>query len=454
MQSNAQNLEPELIELARDWFISYCHLLPEFKENWHHQLMASYLQRIADGESLRLIISMPPRHGKSFFVNQLFPTYYFGKNPSKKIIATSYGASLAQGFGNWIKNHMMTEEYQSIFNVNVDKSSKSKKEFLISGYGGEYFAVGFGGSITGRGADLLLIDDPHKNHKEAESFTRRQSVIDYYTQTLRSRLMPDASVILIQTRWHEEDLAGYILANNHEGFEYLKIPAIQDDGAPLWKERYPIDELRAIKKTMGSMAFQGQYQQSPMKQEGNLLKKEWIQYWENLPNQFDREIITVDTTFKGNPDSDYNVLQHWGKKQKNRYLTDQIRGKFDFTELVAQIKSFASRHPRATIYIEDSANASAVLSVLQKKFSNLKLWKPIGSKEHRVNAVTPQYERMEVWLSKAYPETVDEMMIFPNGKNDDTVDAMTMALLILDSSSSGVFATTPSRLERRGARRF
>lgn len=425
-----------LEKVCRDHFLSYCATVtPTFEANHHHFTISKYLKRIAKKEPIRLIITLPPRHGKTFLISQHFPAWFLGHNPTNNVISTAYNQSLAEDYGKFVKNMMLDDRHQKIFpNVKLDFDTKSKKRFSLN-QGGQYFAVGRGGAITGRGGDLLIIDDLIKNDQEARSTVYRQNMIDWYQNTLFTRLMPDASIVIVMTRWHEEDLVGYLLKNSNENWEVINFPAINDKGEALWPERYSLEDLENIKREIGSMAFQGLYQQSPMKQEGNMVKKDWIQYWETLPNQFDREIITIDTTFKGNPESDFNVLQCWGKKSNFKYLRDQIRGKLDFTQLIAQVETMINRYPRATTYIEDSANANAVLSVLQKKFPSIKLWKPTGSKEHRLNAGLPQFERGEVFLSKAYPETVDELMIFPNGKNDDCVDACTMALIILDDKA-------------------
>lgn len=444
----------EFINLARQFFLSYCHIInPSFKRNWHHEVIARHLEEIADGKPKRLIISLPPRHGKTFQISQHFPTYYMGKNPKKNVISTAYSQALAEDFGEFVKKMMMTQEYMTIFPVQVTKTTKSKKRFSLV-QGGNYYAVGRGGPITGRGGHLIIIDDLIKNDQEARSETYRRNLLDWYKNTLRTRLMPNGSIIIVQTRWHEQDLIGELLKNSKENWEYVKLPAIDQNNKALWPEFYPLEVLETIRKEIGSQTFDGLYQQEPRAMEGNIIKRSWIQrYNQNgyfdeetktmvpFPKKFDNLIITGDLTFKGNDGSDYAVFQKWGKAGPNYWLLDMMRGQWDFTQQLFHVKQFVALHKDCTnIVIEDAANASAIFSTIKQHISGLTLWKPETSKEVRLVAVAPLFEAKNVYIPEGtkYDIFISELIGFPRAAHDDTVDTGTLALLKLKGQSAGL----------------
>ena len=438
--------------LARESFLAYCKTItPNFQIKDHHIQIARSLAPIVRGEKKRIIFSLPPRHGKTFLTTQHFPCYYLGKNPNKKVISTAYGQSLAEDFGVFVKNTMRDDRHISLFpDSQLDLSSKSKKKFkTISG--GEYFAVGRGGSITGRGGDLIIVDDLIKNEDEARSDNYRKSLLEWWKTTLFTRLMPNGSILVVMTRWHEDDLIGHLLKNSQEPWEYIKYPAINDKGEALWPERYSYNDLIAIKTEMGSTAFEGQYQQEPYPDEGNIIKKDWIQRYkdDDKPKIFENSCIFFDLTFKGNKDSDFVVGQRWDKVKSDYYLTDMVRGQFDFTETLKQMKTFFARNSDCVnIVIEDSANASAVYSTIKNHISGVRLWKPQTSKESRLVSISPLFESKCVYIpdNEKYDIFVNELIAFPNASHDDTVDACTGALLNLKTQSSGMIMSLGERL--------
>lgn len=441
----------EWTNLARSYFLSYCHIINRnFKRNWHHEVIAKHLDEIADGKSKRLIISLPPRHGKSFLISQHFPTFYLGRNPKHNIISTAYNQTLAEDFGVYVKNLLMSEEYKTIFPVNVDISSKSKRRFSLT-EGGNYYAIGRGGPITGRGGNLIIIDDLIKNEHEARSETHRKAILEWYKNTLRTRLMPNGSIIIVQTRWHQQDLIGELLNNSKEEWEYIKIPAINEFNQPLWPEMYPLEVLETIRKEVGTITFEGLYQQEPTVTQGYMIDVDWIQRYrlDDLPKIVHDSIITFDLTFKGSKDTDYVVGQKWSKLGADYYLVDMIRERADFTKTLFHMKHFINKHKDCTnIVIEDAANASAVYSTIKQHVSGVRLWKPQTSKEARLMAVAPLFEAKNIYIPKdeKYDIFVSELLGFPLAAHDDTVDACSMALLNLKTQSGGLVMSLGERI--------
>lgn len=431
----------EFVTLARSFFLSYCHIInPIFKSNWHHVKICKQLDAIANGKSRRIIVSLPPQHGKTFLISQHFPTYFLGRNPNKNIIATGYNQALVEDSGTFVKNMMISDSYRNIFPVNVDTTSKSKKRFGLT-QGGTYYAVGRGGPITGRGAHLIIIDDLVKNELEARSATHRKQVYDWYKHTLRTRLRKGGSIIVVQTRWHEQDLIGEILKNSGENWEYLKFPAINEKNEALWPELFPIETLLAIKKEQtGSMAFQGLYQQEPCMDDGNFIKADWINRYtdKQRPVNFDDMVMTFDLSFKGESTSDFVVGQLWGAVGSDCYLVDMIRGQWDFTETLFHMKQFLNTNKDCrNILIEDAANGAAVYSTIKKNVPGVRLWKPQTSKEGRLLAVSPMFEAGNIHIPEGekFDILATELLSFPHAQHDDAVDSCTMALLNLKNRS-------------------
>jgi len=429
----------QMREIAQRNFISYCHLMnPAFISADHHFLIASKLQECID-KPKRLIFSMPPRHGKSFLISQHFPTWYLGRTEGKSIISASYGQELATDFGRFVKNMMIGDHYQEIFNSKVSDDSKSKKRFNTSN-GGSYIAVGRGGAITGRGGNLIIVDDLIKNEREARSEIVRQGIKDWWQQTLYTRLMPGGSVIVVATRWHEDDLTGWLLKESKDNWEEVKLPAINEEGEALWPDFYDIGRLEEIQTEIGSYAFQSLYQQHPTEPEGQIVKKKWLNRYEKLPEFFEQTVMSWDLTFKGNTESDFVVGQVWGRLESKYYLIDQVRGRWDFTRTIREFKLLCNKHPTiVNRIVEDAANGAALVSQLESHISGLRLWKPKTDKVGRVHAVTPLFEAGNVFVPQTseyewVEPMLNEWFSFPNGKNDDTVDAMTQALINLNQS--------------------
>ena len=341
----------ELKKFAREDYSFYLEFVHRglYVPAAHHLLISEKLQRIIDGSLKRLMIFMPPRHGKSMTVTETFPSYFLGRFPKKRVIAVSYGDSLARRFGR--KNRQKVEEFgKDLFGVQLAADNASVQDWATD-QGGGMLSVGIGAGITGHGADLLLMDDVIKNREEANSAHIRNKIYDEYQSSLSTRLHSGGAMILIMTRWHEDDLAGRILAQE-DGWEVLSLPAEaeegdllgRDPGQPLWAAGgFDAEWLDQTKKALGSQAFNSIHQQRPSAAAGNIIKREWIKYYRQLPPKFDEMLISLDAAFKGNADSDYVVFTVWGKDHASKYLVDQIRDRMNFPSTVAAFRVFSRK---------------------------------------------------------------------------------------------------------------
>ena len=441
---------------------------PGYQMGWVHREICDeldgFLQDIADKKSPRLIICMPPRSGKSEIVSRSFPAYAFGLHPDMQIIATSYSADLTQRFSRDVQRKIDNPKYAEIFpetslnSKNVKTTSfgsviRTAELFEIVGHRGAYRAAGVGGGITGMGADILCIDDPVKDRRDANSATIREALWDWYTSTAYTRLSPGGGVIVMCTRWHMDDLVGRLLdraaPGEGEQWRVINYPAIAEHDEPhrkageaLHPERYDLNALLRIQKQVGSRDWAALYQQHPVPDGGGLFKSDWIQHWDKLPERFDAAVISWDMTFKESATSDFVVGQVWGRKDGAFYLVDQFRGRWDFVKSLEQFVAAARKYPRITRkLIEDKANGPAIISALKRKVTGIIPITPKESKEARANAVTTLWEARNVYLPPPdrYPwvaqDFIPELLAFPSGAHDDTIDAMSQALNDLNRHS-------------------
>lgn len=437
-----------LYELSRRSYRDYL----EFVHNGryfhmaHTKYLAERLQKIADGEQKHLIVEMPPRSGKSITITETFPSYYIGRNPDKRVITAAYSDGLARKFGRLNRNKLI-EFGTNIFGVSLANDNGTVNNWGIDDSVGGMIATGIGGSITGEGADLLIVDDPIKNNEEAQSQTMRDKVWDEWETTLSTRLHKGASVIVVMTRWHEDDFVGRLLERSPYNWERIRMPAIAEDdndllgrevGTSLAPELGYDEEWAEIKKKeVGSKTWASLYQQRPSASEGNIFNRNWWRYYESLPRFFDEQIISWDLTFKDNNDNDYVVGQVWGRKGADYYLIDQVRDKMDFPTTVTAVRNLSNKYPRAAAkLIEDKANGPAVIATLKREVNGIIPVNPQGSKVARAQAVTPFIESGNVFLPKhkefSY-DLIEEAAAFPNGKHDDQVDSASQALSRLAS---------------------
>ncbi len=427
-------------ERARRRLIPFVRrMYPAYREAPHHRLIGEALESVESGDTRRLVITVPPRHGKSTLASEHFPPWFLGRNPNKRIIAASYAAVLAYRFSRRARNLLADPRWP--FDVTTAGDLAQVQSWDLAGYRGGYVAAGVGGGIAGIGADLLLVDDPVRSAADAESATVRDATWNWYTSDAYTRLEPGGAVVLIGTRWNEDDLIGRALAQHEEGWVHLDLPAIAEEGdllgrSPgdaLWPERFGADRLAEIKATLGSRAFASLYQQRPSPAEGGLLKREWWRYWTHAEMPwFDWKLQTWDTAFKTGQQNDWSVCQTWGVANRGFYLLDQWRARVEFPVLKRAVVDQYARHRPDEVLIEDAASGQSLIqSLADDTLLPIIPFKPDKDKVARVNAVTPYVEAGRAFLPADAPwldEFVEEMAAFPTGAHDDQVDPMAMAI--------------------------
>lgn len=454
---DAARLSEELVRESKKrdllYFVVATH--PKYQSGWVHRVVCDRLNRffrdVRAGKRPRLILNLPPRAGKSLLSSIEFPSWVLGQEPSWEVVVASYAADLSTGFSVKARDLTTTPEYKDTFPDFAPHPFDNTKAKWATRQGGSYTAVGVGGVLTGKGANILIIDDTVKNRVEAESKAERERVWGWYTSTAYTRLLPGGGVLVLQTRWHEDDLCGRLIRQSQEDpkadrWDVLNIPAIavEDEvwetsagtflraaGEPLHPQRYSLAELAKIQATLGPYDWASLYMGNPIPAGGAIFKREWIRHYTALPAKLDKVILSLDATFKDTGGS-YVTLQIWGKAGPNLYLIDQVRRKMGFLETVKQARAMqAAYHPHA-IYIEDKANGSAIIDTLKAELGGVIPVLPKGSKTARAHAVTGQWESGNVWLP---PLTVPwvggfvaEVLAFPAAPNDDQVDAMTQAI--------------------------
>ena len=443
----------EHIKLCQDNFLYFVQAVwPDFicrkakeREQWgHHQHIADELTSIARGSKGRLIVNMPPRHTKSEFASFLYPAWYIGKFPKKKIMQVSHNAELAGRFGSKVRNLIDSPEYKQIFgDVKLREDSKAKGRWETN-HGGEYFAAGVGGSITGRGADLLIIDDPH-TEQDSMSESAMERAYDWYVSGPRQRLQPGGSIVVVMTRWAEDDLTGRLIKAQKEpkadNWEIISFPAILDSGKPVWPEYWELEELEKVKASVPIRNWSAQYMQNPTSEEGAILKREWWVPWkkENIP-KLHHIIQSYDTAFSAKETADYSAITTWGVFFPNEdgkpalILLDALKGKFDFPELkVVAMDQYKYWEPESVI-IEAKATGEPLMQEFRRMGIPVIPFVPSRGKDKhsRVNACAPVFESGGIYYpedEKYADEVIEECAAFPHGAYDDYVDSTTQAVL-------------------------
>ena len=429
--------------LVKDDFLEFVkHMWPEFIEGYHHKIIAEKFNKLATGEIKRLIVNMPPRHSKSEFASNYLPAWMIGRNPKLKIIQTTHTAELAVRFGRKAKNLIDSPEYQEVFKTKLQEDSKAAGRWETEG-GGEYFAAGVGGAITGRGADLLIIDDPHKE-QDAMSKEGFDKAYEWYTSGPRQRLQPGGSIVVVMTRWSTKDLTGCLLHGQKEvkgdQWELVEFPAIMPSGLPVWPEYWKLDELEKVEATLPIAKWNAQWMQAPTAEEGALIKREWWQDWpHDSPPQTEFIIQSYDTAFLKKETADYSAITTWGmfrddENQMHIILLDAEKDRYEFPELrrVAH-ESYLFWRPQMVL-IEAKASGIPLTHELSRMGIPVVNYTPSkGNDKHvRVNTVAPFFESGRVWapMHKQYAqEVIEECAAFPNGSHDDYVDSMTQAIM-------------------------
>lgn len=437
---------------AKEDFISFVNLMwPSFISGRHHQKMASAFERVASGELKRLIINMPPRHTKSEFASYLLPAWFLGKYPEKKVIQTAHTAELAVGFGRKVRNLIQSEDFQNVFSgITLSSDSKAAGRWNTNKRG-DYFAIGVGGAVTGKGADLLIIDDPH-SEQDAQQGQFNPEVYDrvyeWYTSGPRQRLQPGGAIIVVMTRWSLRDLTGQIIKStgNKKGmddWEVIEFPAIMPSGKPLWPEFWSMDELDALRAELPPSKWNAQYQQNPTSEEGALIKREWWREWDR-PNPPPCEIIlqSWDTAFLKTQRSDYSACTTWGvfyhpddtgRSQPNLIMLDAYKEKLEFPDLKrAAYEKYMEYEPDQMI-VEKKASGAPLIFELRAMGIPVTEFTPSRGQDKiaRANAVTDLFASGSIWHPPTQwaHEVIEECAAFPSGEHDDYVDSTTQALL-------------------------
>ena len=448
-------------EKAQDNFMDFVHQMwPGFINGAHHKVMAKKFQEIADGTCKRLIINMPPRHTKSEFASYMLPAWFLGKFPDKKIIQCSNTAELAVGFGRKVRNLVGSDVYHKIFpEVGLRADSKAAGRWDTN-KGGTYFAIGVGGTVTGKGADLLIIDDPHSEQEAAIAASNPEvydKVYEWYSSGPRQRLQPGGAIVVVMTRWSLKDLTGRILKSSIERdgdeWEVINFPAILPSDKPLWPAFWPLTELLALKEELPVGKWNAQYQQSPTSEEGALVKRDWWQKWEGdraPPCEF--IIQSWDTAFTKNERSDYSACTTWGvfykdedKKDPHIILLDAYKERLEFPELKEQaLLMYREWEPDACI-VEANAAGSPLIFELRRMGIPVSEFTPTrgNDKIARLNSVTDLFASGKVWApgTRWADEVIEQMASFPNSDHDDLVDSSTQALIRF---RKGGFISLPS----------
>ncbi len=426
-------------------FLEYVqHMWPEFICGRHHKIFAEKLNKVATGEIKRLIVNMPPRHTKSEFASTFFPSFIMGKKPKMKIMQTTHTGELAVRFGRKVRNLMDQKEYKDVFpEVKLQADNKSAGRWETN-KGGEYFAAGVGGAVTGRGADLLIIDDPH-SEQDALSPNALESAWEWYTSGPRQRLQPGGAIVVVMTRWSSIDLTAKLLDSQKEAladqWEMIEFPAIfPETDNPLWPEFWPKDELLKVKSSIPGIKWNAQWMQNPTAEEGAIIKRDWWKRWKHKSIPPVKYIMqSYDTAFSKNQTADFSAISTWGVFKPSEdapdclILLDCQKGRWDFPEL----KEIAMREYTYwecdMVLIEAKASGTPLTQELRRIGIPVVNYSPTrGHDKHsRMHSVAPIFESGMVYApEKAFAEDmIEECASFPFGANDDLCDTMTQALM-------------------------
>lgn len=438
-------------KLAGEKFLKFVkEVWPTFIGGRHHAKMADAFERVARGECKRLIINMGPRHTKSEFASYLLPAWFLGKFPHKKVIQCSHTAELAVGFGRKVRNLVDTDAYHKIFpDLALASDSKAAGRWNTNKQG-DYFAIGIGGAVTGKGADLLIIDDPHSEQEAAIAEVNPDiydKTYEWYTSGPRQRLQPGGAIVIVMTRWSKRDLTGQILkdaaSNDSLGeWEVIEFPAILPSGNPLWPEFWDVEELLKVKRDVPNSKWMAQYMQNPVSESAAIVKREWWQEWpHDKPPQCEFILQSWDTAFEKTQRADYSACTTWGvfyhpddtgTEQANIILLNAFRDRMEFPELKkVAVEEYREWEPDSVI-IEKKASGAPLIYEMRSMGIPVQEFTPTrgNDKISRLNAVSDLFASGRVWApaTRWAEEVIDEVAEFPAGQNDDYVDTVSMAM--------------------------
>lgn len=449
--------------LARRRLGDFIELLePSYARARHTTAICDHLEAVERGEIDRLMIFMPPRHGKTMHVSQALPAWVLGRNPRSQIILASYGAELAEGNSRRARSYLRSDRWP--FECKVSEESRAQNRWQTDA-GGILIATGCQGGLTGYGADRLIIDDPIRDRAEAESASMRESLWAWYSDVARTRLMPSGRIILCETRWHDDDLAGRIL-NSDDGKRWtvLSLPAIAEEndalgrepGEALWPERFPVDALPSVERgEMSSSSFAALYQQNPVPAGGAMFKGEWLEhFFDKVPvirDEFRRPVAgglgyieefveqppiviqAIDSAWKDGPSNDRSCIVTLASDRADIYVTDVVFGRWQFTDLYKIVKELLRKHNPGRLFVEEASSGFAIVNQLRAETFVPVIGVPPGreSKVARAESVTGFFEAGRIRFPRAAPwldELRLEFLRFPYGKHDDIVDAVVLGV--------------------------
>lgn len=452
------------MEAAHEHFLDFVkYMWPDFVEGYHHKIIARLFDEVLAGEKKRVIINMAPRHTKSEFASIYLPAYFLGRNPHKKVIQASHTAELAVGFGRKVRNLVDRKDFQKLFPVQLSADSKAAGRWATS-RGGEYFAIGVGGAVAGKGADLFIIDDPHSEQDAILGESNPEiykKVMEWYEGGPRQRLQPGGAIIVVMTRWSLRDLTGSLLRKQlaettGDKWEIITLPAVMPavpeknlPERPIWPEFWKMEELMATKASIPISKWNSQYQQNPIAEEGALIKREyWLDWLDKKAPECEFKIQSWDTAFTAGTRSDYSACTTWGlftnrdTEKTNIILLDAQRGKWEFPELKDKALRFYQEHEPDIVLIEGRAAGQPLVQELRRmgipiqeftvgRGSSIGGGQSSNNKISRVNAITDVFASKNVWAPRAKTfaqEVIEECAAFPAGEHDDYVDTVTMAI--------------------------
>jgi predicted phage terminase large subunit-like protein len=436
---------------SQEHFMSFVRKVwPTFISGRHHEKMASAFERVANGECKRLIINMPPRHTKSEFASYLLPAWFLGKYPHKKVIQTSHTAELAVGFGRKVRNLVDQEAYKELFpGVGLQSDSKAAGRWATN-HGGDYFAIGVGGAVTGKGADLLIIDDPHSEQEAALAETNPDiydKTYEWYTSGPRQRLQPGGAIVIVMTRWSLRDITARVLKSSAQRggdeWEVIEFPALLPSGNALWPQFWSLEELQALKEELPNAKWMAQYQQEPTSEISAIVKREWWQTWEEEdPPPCEFIVQAWDTAFEKTNRADYSACTTWGifykpdengVEQANIILLNAFRDRMEFPLLKRRaVEEYDGWEPDSLI-VEKKASGAPLIYEMRAMGIPVQEFTPTrgNDKISRLNAVSDLFASGRVWAPDRHwaEEVIDEVASFPAGAHDDYVDSTSLAMM-------------------------
>ncbi len=415
-------------------FTAYTHR--DWQTGKHHKTICEHLEAVERGDIRRLIITAPPRHTKSELASRRFPAWYMGRNPNKQIITATYAAEFAGDFGRDVRNIVASEKYQNVFSTKLAADARAAGRWNTS-QGGIYVATGVGGPITGRGADIALLDDYLKNRQDADSERHRETTWKWFTSTFYTRLMPGGAVVIIATRWHEDDLIGRCLNQDHEDWQLIELKAIED-GKALWPEWYPLEDLKRIKTTLGSREWESLYQQDPQPETGTYFQREWFRRYDQAPEPLNIYITTDFAVTDGG--GDYTEFGVWGTDtEDNLYAIDWWSGQKTADVWVDVLLDLVNKWKPNTVWGEGGVIRRAVEPFLNKRSMERRDYAYFDwITRHADKSAMARSFQARCSMGKVYfPNTpwadrvINQCVGFPAGKHDDAVDVCALIGLAL-----------------------